>query len=59
VIASTEYEDLVNLCDRVLVFRHGRIVSVLAGAALTEEHLLDQVLRRDAPAADARTTHAS
>jgi ribose transport system ATP-binding protein len=59
LIASTEYEDLVNLCDRVLVFRHGRVVSELAGTALTEDHLLDQVLRSDASAPDARTTLAS
>lgn len=49
IIASTEYEDLVNLCDRVLVFRHGRIVGELTGSALTEDRLLDQVLRGYAP----------
>jgi ribose transport system ATP-binding protein len=46
LIASAEYEDLSQLCDRVLVVRHGRIVSELRGASLTPERVLDQVLRR-------------
>jgi ribose transport system ATP-binding protein len=49
VVASTEYEDLVNLCDRVMVFRHGRVASELRGPALSEERLRDEVLRGDIP----------
>jgi ribose transport system ATP-binding protein len=45
LIASAEYEDLANLCDRVLVLRHGRIVSELSGERLTHERVLDHVLR--------------
>ena len=39
VMASSEFDDLAGVCDRVLVFRHGRIVGELAGAALSEDRL--------------------
>jgi ribose transport system ATP-binding protein len=42
VLASAEHEDLAHLCDRVLVFRDGRVVSSLHGPALTHERLLEQ-----------------
>jgi ribose transport system ATP-binding protein len=45
LIASAEYEDLANLCDRVLVFRRGRVVGELAHENLTHQRLLDHVLR--------------
>lgn len=45
MIASAEYEDLAQLCDRVLILRHGRLVSQLGGASLTYERVVDQVLR--------------
>lgn len=47
MIASAEYEDLAQLCDRVLVVRHGRIVSELSGPTLTHQRVLDHVLRGD------------
>lgn len=47
VIASGEFEDLAHLCDRVLVFRHGRVVSDLRGASLTKERIVEQSYRRD------------
>jgi ribose transport system ATP-binding protein len=37
--ASAEHEDLARLCDRVLVFRRGRIAHELAGVALTKESI--------------------
>lgn len=40
LIASSEYADLANLCDRVIVMRRGRIVAELGGAALSEDHLV-------------------
>jgi len=37
VYASAEYEDLAHVCDRVLVFRRGRIVSELSGESLRHD----------------------
>src|SRR6185437_8870643 len=42
VIASAEYEELANLCHRVLVFRHGRVVQELSGDHLTEARIAEQ-----------------
>jgi ribose transport system ATP-binding protein len=41
VYSSVEYEDLAHLCDRVLVFRNGRIATELSGAALTHEAIVE------------------
>lgn len=45
LIASAEYEDLANICNRVLVMRRGRIVSELSGRDLTEERIVEQCYR--------------
>jgi ribose transport system ATP-binding protein len=45
LIASAEYEDLANICNRVLVMRRGRIVSELTGADLTEDRIVEQCYR--------------
>ncbi len=37
---STEHEELVSLCDRVMVFRDGRITGSLSGADLNHHNLL-------------------
>ncbi len=37
VCASSDYEQLSVICDRVLVFRQGRIVSEISGKRLTKE----------------------
>jgi ribose transport system ATP-binding protein len=50
LIASSEYEDLANLCDRVYVFRDGRVVAELSGAALTEAKIVESAFR-EVPAA--------
>jgi ribose transport system ATP-binding protein len=42
VMASSDFEDLAHVCDRVLVFRHGRVSAELAGDALTEDRLIEQ-----------------
>ena len=39
-IASAEYEDLAHMCDRVLVMRHGHVVSELRGEELTEQAIV-------------------
>jgi ribose transport system ATP-binding protein len=42
MLTSVEYEDLAHLCDRVLVFRDGRVVAELRGAELTRERIVEQ-----------------
>jgi ribose transport system ATP-binding protein len=44
LIATSAYEDLVHLCDRVVVFRNGRVVSELRGGNLTLERLNQEAL---------------
>jgi ribose transport system ATP-binding protein len=36
LVASTDYEQLAQICDRVLVFRRGRVAAELVGDALTK-----------------------
>jgi ribose transport system ATP-binding protein len=47
LIASGEHADLAGLCDRVMVFRRGRIADVLSGAGLTEDALLATAFQTD------------
>jgi ribose transport system ATP-binding protein len=42
LLCSCEYEDLARICGRVLVFRHGRIASELAGDALTKDRIIER-----------------
>ena len=41
---STDYDELVGCCDRVLVFYDGAVVRVLEGAAITERELVASAL---------------
>ena len=43
--ASAEWEDLAHLCDRVLVFRNGRVASELKDQDLTLERIAEQSFR--------------
>jgi ribose transport system ATP-binding protein len=42
VYSSSEYEDLAHVCDRVLVFRRGRVIADLRGDALTHDQILSR-----------------
>lgn len=42
IIASCEHEDLSRLCDRVLIFRAGRVVCELEGTSVTEDRILTE-----------------
>ncbi|MFT3834188.1 MAG: ATP-binding cassette domain-containing protein [Micropruina sp.] len=44
VLQSTDYEELVHLCDRVAVFYGGRIARELSGASLTPENLISAAM---------------
>jgi len=46
LICSVEFEDLVNLCDRVHVVRKGKIYKTLEGSALSVRDLALAVLER-------------
>jgi ribose transport system ATP-binding protein len=37
--ASSDYEQLATICDRVLIFARGRVVGELSGAAVTKESI--------------------
>lgn len=45
LLVSIEYEDLANLCDRVLVFQDGQIVAELRGSSLTKDRILERAYR--------------
>jgi ribose transport system ATP-binding protein len=49
LIASSELEDVVGLCHRVLVFREGRVRQELSGANLTESELIKASYQSDEP----------
>jgi D-xylose transport system ATP-binding protein len=40
LVTSSEAEELVDVCDRVLVMRHGRLVAELTGSEIAEDGLL-------------------
>ena len=42
--ASTDYEQLAQLCDRVLLFARGRVVRELRGADVTKDRIGEQIL---------------
>lgn len=44
VLQSTDYEELVHLCDRVAVFYHGSIARELAGGTLTPTNLISAAM---------------
>ncbi len=41
ICASSDYEQLAAICDRVLVFARGRIVEQLVGDAVTKERITE------------------
>jgi ribose transport system ATP-binding protein len=45
VYASVEYEDLANVCDRVLVFHRGSMVNTLSGSSLTADRIAEYCYR--------------
>lgn len=53
LLCSTDLDELVSLCDRVLVFRHGRIAAELSGTTLTRNRLLSEMNADTIPAATA------
>jgi len=48
LVASSEFEDVARICDRVLVFQRGSVVAELAGDGLTAEMVADVSYREPA-----------
>ena len=40
LLYSTDYNELVGLCDRVLIMYKGRIVNTLVGDDITDKNIL-------------------
>ncbi|NYD24731.1 ATP-binding cassette domain-containing protein [Kineococcus aurantiacus] len=49
VLASSDYEQLATVCDRVLVLARGRVVAELSGPELDPATISDRVLSSTAP----------
>jgi len=45
IIASTDYEQLEQICDRVLIFARGEIIRVLQGPDLGKDRIAEQCYR--------------
>jgi ribose transport system ATP-binding protein len=45
LVASTDYEQLAQICDRVLIFAKGVVVGQLEGAAISKASIAEQCLR--------------
>jgi ribose transport system ATP-binding protein len=52
LVASTDYEQLAQICDRVLIFAKGAVVLQLEGAAISKAAIAEQCLRSINFAAD-------
>jgi ABC-type sugar transport system ATPase subunit len=48
VVLSTEIEEILRLCDRVLVFREQQVAAALAGAGMTNERVIAAMFGRAA-----------
>jgi ribose transport system ATP-binding protein len=53
VLYSTDYDELIGCCDRVLVLYDGTVKRTLSGAGITERALISLALNIDVPAGDA------
>ena len=40
VVLSTEIEELLRLCDRVLVFREQHVIAQLAGSGISHDQVI-------------------
>jgi ribose transport system ATP-binding protein len=59
IMASVEAEDLAQICDRVIVLRHGRAVALLRGSELSAARIAEQALLgvQDGDPASSSTTN--
>jgi len=45
ICASSDHDQLAQLCDRVLILRRGRIVTEISGDELTKARITEECLR--------------
>ena len=45
LVGSTDYDQLAQICHRVLIFARGQIVAELTGAELTKESIAEHCYR--------------
>lgn len=50
ICASSDYDQLASLCDRVGVIVRGRLVSFISGSSLTKANIADRCHGRESPA---------
>jgi ribose transport system ATP-binding protein len=55
VCASSDYEQLTKLCDRVLIMSRGRVTGELAGPAVTKDRITEKVYEDAAQSVDLAT----
>lgn len=56
LVASTDAEQLAQICHRSLVFSKGQLVSELTGAAITKDNISQETLRAHGDAGETVTT---
>jgi ribose transport system ATP-binding protein len=49
LVASSDFEELAELCDRVLVLQGGRVATAIAGAELTADRMTELVQKEGVP----------
>ena len=52
ICASSDYEQLALICDRVLIFAGGEVVASLVGNEITKDRILEQCFRTAVGARD-------
>lgn len=48
LVLSTDHEELVRVCDRVIILRRGKAVDELTGPRLTNDSITAATIGRDA-----------
>ena len=48
LVCSTDHEELVRVCDRVVIMRRGRVAEVLRGGEITVDNITAATIGRDA-----------
>lgn len=47
LVASTDHEELVRVCDRVIIMRRGKVADILRGSQITADNITAATIGRD------------